>query len=258
MNMWFDTHCHLDRLPDQMDVGTAVQRAAAAGVNRIIVPGVSGRVGRSAELSGLPGIGLAWGIHPGYSCDEDLMQQSQPWFSDGYEPVAIGECGFDRRAVNDLDQQKSLFRWQLGLAKRHGLPLIVHLVGHYQLAWEMMVDAGKMPVSVMHSWSGSAEMAARFVGLGAYISLSASCLNNSEKIRRLFKLIGPDRVMIETDSPDMKPSFWPGECNEPVVSAQIGARIASVIEIEVARLAEILYKNSIKVFGELKTGGNHG
>lgn len=258
MTIWFDTHCHLDRLPAYIDVAESVQRAVVAGVTGIIVPGACGNVDRPAELLRLPGIGLAWGIHPEYPCDESFLQLSLPWESAGYEPVAIGECGLDKRCSTELDQQQKLFRWQLALAKDHGLPLIVHLVGHYKLAWDMMVEAGTVPAQVMHSWSGSAEMAARFVDLGAYISLSASCLKNPDRLRSLFKLVGPERILVETDSPGMKPSFWPGDCNEPAALTQIGSQIASVVEIEVAKLAEILYKNSLKVFGELKTGGNHG
>lgn len=250
MRKWFDTHCHLDLLPANADLNKVMENAGKVGVCRIIVPGVSGAVKNAGMLQAFAGVECAWGFHPDKSCSQELMLRATPWASCGYQPVAIGECGLDKRSEKPLIEQLAMFEWQMHLAIKHNLPLIVHLVGHYQVAYDLLSNVSIPAGVVLHSWSGSVEMALRFVGLGTFLSLSASTLKNPDKLRKLVVAVGFNHLLIETDSPDMKPEFWHGSFNEPAVLVEIGARIAAAGEIEVAKLAEILYTNSTRIFAK--------
>jgi TatD DNase family protein len=223
---WFDTHCHLDRLPAGSDLAATMTRAKRAGVERLIVPGVAGSPKRVAELTAYAGVELAWGVHPDFA--------DTPWQSPGFQPVAIGECGLDRRAQHSIEDQERAFAWQLELAAKYNLPAIIHLVGHYQRAFDLLAAMPKRPRLVMHSWSGSPEMA----------------LRRPEKLARLLAALPLSSLLLETDAPDMAPPFWSGDSNEPSALPLIGAAVAEIAGMPVEKFAEILYNNSVGLFGE--------
>lgn len=248
---WFDTHCHLDRLPAGSDLAAVLARAKKSGVERGVVPGVAGSPQKVVELTAGNGVELAWGIHPDFIDAAPVTECSdEPWRSAGFKPVAIGECGLDRRSRHSIEEQERVFVWQLGLAAKFDLPVIIHLVGHYQRAFDLLAAMLKRPRPVMHSWSGSPEMAKRYTSLGAYISISGGHLRRPEKLTKLMNAVPPSSLLLETDAPDMTPPFWIGESNEPSALPLIGAAVAEIVGLPVEKLSEILYNNSIDLFGE--------
>jgi TatD DNase family protein len=248
---WFDTHCHLDRLPAGNDLAATLSCARKTGVEKIIVPGVAGSPQKAAELILCGDVELAWGVHPDFIDTINTENFSDtPWQAAGFRPVAIGECGFDRRSRTSVEEQQHIFVWQLELAAKYELPAIIHLVGHYQRAFDLLEAMAKRPRFVMHSWSGSAEMAKRFAGLGAYVSVSGGHLRRPEKLARLLAALPTSSLLLETDAPDMIPPFWSGDFNEPSALPLIGAAVAEIAGMPVEKLAEILYNNSVKLFGE--------
>ncbi len=248
---WFDTHCHLDRLPAESDLAVVLERAKRGGVERVVVPGVVGAPQKVAELIAHEGVGLAWGVHPDFINAVAVAEHSgESWQSAGFQPVAIGECGLDRRSRHSIEEQERFFVWQLELAAKFDLPVIIHLVGHYQRAFDLLAAMPKRLRFVMHSWSGSPEMAKRYVSLGAFISISGGHLRRPEKLAELLDALPLSSLLLETDAPDMTPPFWKGESNEPSVLPFIGAAIAKIAGIPVEKLAEILYNNSVDLFGE--------
>ncbi len=246
---WFDTHCHIDRLPPALSAEEALRRAIAAGVDHILVPGVTGCPQSCCESLRDGKILNAWGVHPAFIDDVDSWSDDcPPWKPGQAIPAAIGECGLDRRIASQPGRQKEIFLRQLQLARQQALPVIVHLVGHMQLALELLRAANLQAGFVMHSWSGSVEMAAAFVAAGGLISLSASSLRHPEKLRRLFAAIPLQALLLETDAPDMPLPGWPQLCNEPAALPAIGARIAEITGVRVEKLSEILYINALRVF----------
>lgn len=249
MLQWFDTHCHLDMMPAELRLEDVIERARVAGIRKIVVPGVRGMPGNIAALANFAEVLPAWGIHPDFITATSVdTADMKPWSNIGCEPVAIGECGLDRRITVSLPRQTEIFLWHLQLARKNVLPLIVHLVGHYQQAFEMLVEACPLRPWVMHSWSGSAEMAARFVERGAFISLSGGSLRNKLKLEKLLAKVPVSSLLVESDAPDMCPPFWHGKYNEPVVVAAIGREIANILGMDIEKFAKILYTNSLKIF----------
>jgi TatD DNase family protein len=238
LKRWFDTHCHLDRYPETIVLKNLITQAQHAGVKNILIPGTCGAVANAGQFYELSGISMAWGVHPMYAGSLRAVDLEKMWEEKGYHPAAIGECGFDRRLDVPLERQQEIFCWQLELAGKTGLPIILHLVGHYQLAFDLAQKMQCMSQVVCHSWTGSPEMACRFIRAGAFVSLSAASLRNPEKLKRLFQLAGLNAIVLETDGPDQIPASLP----------LIGEAVAAIAEIEVAKFAEILYTNSLRIF----------
>jgi TatD DNase family protein len=254
---WFDTHCHLDRMPEGIKPRLAMQHAQAVGVERLVVPGVSGAPLHAARLLAISGVEVAWGVHPDYIGDyKRIGSELEPWARARYMPVAIGECGLDRRCRFSIEEQKEVFVWQLDLAARHRLPVIIHLVGHYQLAYDILTALPEVPTAVLHSWSGSPEMAKRFVAAGAFVSISGGHLRRPEKLVQLLAALPLSSLLLETDAPDMAAPSWSGFCNEPAALPEIGAAVAEKAGIAVEKLCEILYNNSVRIFGQGKQKQN--
>jgi len=245
---FIDTHCHLDRMPTDVSLSDVINRAEKAGVRQFIVPGVSGSVIWPERFAAYSNIGLAWGVHPCFAAESDFDAFAENSAICGYKPVAIGECGLDRRSSLAFETQMILFRRHLEFAKKNGLPVIVHLVGFQQAGLELIESCFPLPPVIMHSWSGSAEMAARFIKTGCCISFSASILKKTDAVRKIFGSIDLAGILVETDSPDMPLPDWHMAHNEPSALPGLVKSLAEITQINVAELAEILYTNATRVF----------
>lgn len=246
----FDSHCHLDRFPAEEKIGEIILAAENAGITNFLVPGVTGFPARIVELAEFSQVTIGWGVHPMFSenfyenCCDEMAQALKKSVC-----KVIGECGLDRRAPVKFDKQVAAFQWQIDLAKDTGKPLIIHLVGHYEKALKMLKEAGSDFPIVMHSFAASAELAERFLELGAFISFSGSIFRKKdEAVKRLVNLVPNKRLLLETDSPDQKPAFWPGKYNEPACLEEIAQRIADYKSISVEKLSQITYKNAHELF----------
>lgn len=220
-----DFHTHLDLINDNL--GSVIDRAKTAGVEGFIVPGVCGFPQKIDIIKKYKEIKVCWGIFPKYAEEEGIFETAKHELMESDTPVfAIGECGLDKRFGN-LEKQTELFQKQIDLAVELQLPLVIHLVGYYGRAYEILYGAGIKNGFILHSWTGSAQMAKEFVKIGGKISLSAGILRNPKKIRELFEAVPEESILYETDSPDQKPGFWQGDFNEPAVLPEIIKRISA-------------------------------
>jgi TatD DNase family protein len=222
-----------------------IERAETTGVKYFFVPGVTGFPARIGELAEFPQIITGWGVHPGYT--EDFHENCCEEMAIALKASvcrAIGECGLDRRFRVKFEKQLAAFQWQIDLARESGLPLVLHLVGHYDVALKMLKQAGPKLKFVLHSFCGSYEVASQFLELDAYISFSGSIFKkNHDDIDRILNLVPENRLLIETDSPDQKPDFCPGKLNEPINLPEIARRLAAVRGISFEELCSVTLKN---------------
>ena len=191
---WIDTHAHLD-LPRFGDADTqreAMRRAQAADVAAVVIPGVApagwdGLLATAARLRvEVPGVCFhtALGIHPQVLPDLEVTADGEICAALGARVlapptgmVAIGECGLDfaARVVAGAPRarQVAVLRTHMALARRTGLPLLLHCVGAHGALLELLTRE-PIPPSILHSWSGSAEMARHFITAGHYLSFAGS------------------------------------------------------------------------------------
>jgi TatD DNase family protein len=204
----FDAHNHLQdpRLSENLEsIFTTCHRA---GIERMVVNGTCEEDWSKvlnlaqAHTSVVP----SFGYHPW-----KLNQRSEAWqtrFTDALDsiPSAVGEIGLDRWMPQfDLPLQEEAFVFQLRVAAERNLPLTIHCL----TAWGKLVEILErepLPACgfLLHSYSGPAEMIPRFARLGAYFSLSGY-FAHERKQKQLagFRLVPRDRLLIETDAPDM-------------------------------------------------------
>jgi TatD DNase family protein len=151
----------------------------------------------------------SFGLHP-WLCSN----RSPDWLAnltshlDAHPEAGLGECGLDRWIEpHDLDDQREVFLAQLELAARRNLPITVHCLRAWGPLLECLRDHPRPACGfLLHSYAGSAELVPVFAELGAYFSFSGHFLHRRKsKTRDAFRQVPSDRLLLETDAPDMLP-----------------------------------------------------
>ena len=250
MNSWIDTHCHLDAAEFHADAPAVRARARQAGVGRLVIPGVAvSNFQAVRELAHQNGDVYALGIHPLYvaqSVDADLATLDAELTQRRDDPrlVAVGEIGLDffvpELQLSPLrEKQEMFYRAQLLLARRHGLPVILHvrrsadrLLKHLR---ELAPPGGWHGIA--HAFNGSAQQAQAFIDLGLKLGFGgAMSFEAARQIRQLATELPLQSLVLETDAPDIPPQWL-------YQSAQ--ARAAGAVQgrnepAELPRIAQVL------------------
>jgi TatD DNase family protein len=203
-----DSHCHLTdpRLAAQLP--QVLQRAAEAGVHRMITIGTGLEDARAAiELcKKLDNVRCAVGIHPNYSADADVSHVEQLRALQGDPTVlAIGEMGLDYhydRAPHD--HQRRIFEAQLHLAAQVNKPVVVHCREAVDDTLAILRDA-QVP-ALFHCFTGTADEAARVVDAGYFLGFTGPVTyKKNDELRSVVRNTPLDRLLVETDAPYLTP-----------------------------------------------------
>ena len=259
--MWIDTHCHLDAPEFDADRDAVVARARAAGVAQLVLPAVEvAHFAAVRELAHAHGFAYALGIHPLYvqrAADEDLARLDAELAAQRDDPllVAVGEIGLDHFVPGlDRERQERFYVEQLKIARRHGLPVILHV---RRSADALLKQLRRIEVGggIAHAFNGSAQQAQAFVALGLRLGFGgAATFDRALQIRELARTLALDSLVVETDAPDIPPHWLyrtaaqraAGEAsrNEPAELPRIGALLAGLRGMTVAEFAAATAANA--------------
>ncbi len=230
-----DSHCHLDFPDFEGDVAGLVDRAAEAGVHRMVT--ICTKLRCEPEIRAIAEahapVFYAAGTHPMSAAaeplatlDELLTLSKHPKF------VGIGETGLDYHYTADSkDIQKQSLRVHIEAAQQTGLPLIIHARDADDDMARILTDAHHAAsyTCVMHCFSSSLELARAALDLGFYLSMSGiSAFPKSQALRDIFAAAPVDRILVETDAPYLAPPPHRGRRNEPAYTAhtaRVGAEV---------------------------------
>lgn len=236
---WCDTHCHLDAGEFAGMQTEVIERSRAAGVGRWIVPAVEASAFGTlvAFAHATPGLGYALGIHPLFvegALAEDIEKLDAclgEHRNDG-QLLAVGEIGLDRYPGHPAyERQLWFFEQQLRLARRHDLPVIVHARRSADPVHAGLRRFG-LRRGIVHAFNGSPEQAHALIRQGMHLGFGgALTFEGSRRIRRLAAELPLQAMLLETDAPDIRPSWYaPGSLkpNEPAELPRIGACLAQL------------------------------
>ena len=277
MPAWIDTHCHLDAPEFAADAAAVRARAAAAQVAHCVLPAVEvANFGAVRELAHRQGDSYGLGIHPlctGRASEEDLDRLDQA-LSDARNDarlVAVGEIGLDYFVPGlDAARQELFYREQLLLARRHGLPVIVHV---RRSADQLLMHLRRLDVTgIAHAFNGSMQQAQEFVRLGFKLGFGGTLtFERARQIRRLAADLPLSALVLETDSPDIPPHWLyrtaeqrdagqPQARNEPAELPRIAQVLADLRGIGLDELAQATSCNAMEALPKLAAamGGGPG
>ncbi len=253
---FIDTHCHFDFPPFTGDEEASIQRAAAAGVNKIIIPATEAdnfpRVLALAER--FPPLYAAIGLHPivvERHSDESLAQLEAAIALKPAKLVAVGEIGLDLYRENpQFERQQYLLDEQLRLAKRYDLPVILHSRRtHDKLA--LHLKRHNLPrTGVVHGFAGSFQQAERFVQLGYKIGVGGTIsYPRASKTRDVMAQLPLSSLVLETDAPDMPLNGYQGQPNRPERVAEVFTHLCSLRHESPEEIVTALLENTHALFG---------
>jgi TatD DNase family protein len=205
------------------------------------------------DLSAKDGVAVSFGLHPWY-----VMERSPKWFDtlrkflDSVPSAGIGEIGLDN-AISDTDglAQEEVFVRQLRLARELARPVSIHCRGAFGRMMEILEKEGGVGQGgLVHSYSGSAELVSRLERLGLSLSFSGAITRpQNKRVRAAITAVSPDRLLIETDSPDMPPISAPtGAVNEPAYLPIVLETVAKLIGLSEERTAKLTRDNAQRLF----------
>ncbi|HEX5809075.1 MAG TPA: TatD family hydrolase [Anaerolineales bacterium] len=272
--MLTDTHCHLDLDTFDEDRQMVIQRAAEAGVGRILIPGLDPDSSRSAVrlAESEEHLYAAVGIHPTDldKFSRDALQEIRQ-LADHPKVVAIGEIGLDYYWVKEAEKrlfQHEALKEQLLLAMSLNKPVVIHMreendawFGQASLdlleilgEWCEALRVENHPLAerpgVLHSYNGNLETAQQAINYNFYIGVTGPVTYKSaEEKRNIIRQLPLTRLLIETDAPFLTPVPQRGKRNEPAFVAHIADKIAEIHMTTREHLAEITAENAARLFG---------
>jgi TatD DNase family protein len=268
-----DTHCHLDWNKFDPDRADVIARAKAAGLVRLLVPGLDHRSSREAvRLADSDGsIYAAVGFHP-----TDLDKFSEQAFAEIQalvkhpRVVAVGEIGLDYYWVKEEEKravQREMLKRQLAFAALVSKPVIIHMreendawfggasadlleilsEWHGNLTEKKNLLAGRP--GVLHSFNGTLETAQKAIALGFFIGVTGPVTyKNADEKRRIIASLPLEHLLIETDSPFLAPVPHRGKRNEPAFVTEIADKIAGIKSRNLEEVAAVTTDNAARLF----------
>lgn len=278
MTFWIDTHCHLDSEDFSADAPVVRSRAAINNVAHCVIPAVG--VANFEAVRALAheyGDSYALGIHPCYvknALDADLARLDAALHANRDDPqlVAVGEIGLDffvpELCVSPLrERQEYFYREQLKLARKHGLPVILHVRRSADRLLKYLRELGQGGhrwSGIAHAFNGSAVQAQEFIKLGFKLGFGGAVTFERALALRGFAASLPlDALVLETDAPDIPPHWLyktaeqraTGELqgrNEPGELPRIGAVVAALRGIAPDALALATTCNALNALPRLR------
>ena len=257
-----DSHCHLDFPDFAGELDAVVERAQAAGVERMITIGTKvEKAARAAEIAErYDSVYFTVGTHPHEAAGEAAADfAAMRRFAAHPKCVGIGEAGLDYHYnYAPPDVAKRVFRGQIALARELGLPLVIHTRDAEDDTAAILKDEmgqGRF-AALLHCFTSSRALAETALELGLMISFSGVVtFKKSEDLRDIARDVPLDRILVETDAPYLAPVPHRGKRNEPAFVAATARAVAEAKGVAFEALADATRANTLRLFSKLGSGG---
>lgn len=253
-----DTHTHYDDEAFEQDREALLESLPGKGIEKVIDVGAT--VDSAYEAFRLakkwPHVYCALGVHPnevGELTDEILSDFER--LSGESKVTAIGEIGLDyHHEEPGREVQAVWFRKQIQLARRTGLPVIIHSRDAAQDTLELLrEERAEEAGGVIHCYSYSPEMAQIYVSMGFYLGIGGVVTYpNARKLKETVQSVPMERILLETDCPYLTPAPHRGKRNSSLYLPHVVDAIASLRGMSAQEVIDITRENALRCFPKLK------
>ncbi len=232
--MFVDSHCHLDDRRFADDLDAVLDRAAEAGVTRILTIGTGDgppeidRAVRIAEK--YPQVYASIGVHP-----HDAAKVAPQTFDNlrtlaaSPRVVAFGEIGLDYHYdFSPREVQREVFIAQLKLARDLDLPVTIHTREAWEDTMSILRDQ-RIGEGILHCFTGDPAQAKEALDMGFHLAYGGVLtFKTAGNVRESARITPDDRLLIETDAPYLAPIPYRGKRNEPSMMIETARKLAEV------------------------------
>ena len=249
-----DTHTHLYLKQFNKDIDLVINRSKEIGVKKFIFPAIDSS--HFKEMHSLKNkypdcIYLMSGLHPtdvkeNYKDELDFVVNSLKT----HDYVAIGEIGIDLYWDNSfLNEQKEAFTFQIRLAIKHDLPIVIHCREAFDEIFEILDKENSEKLrGVFHCFTGTLEQANRAIDLGFVLGIGGVVTFKNGCIDKFLNQIDLKYLVLETDAPYLAPVPFRGNRNESSYIIHVIEKLSEIYGLSKEEIADITTKNAEKVF----------
>ena len=249
-----DTHTHLYLKQFKDDIDKVIQRSIDKGINKFIFPAIdSTHFDDMHDLKNkFPGsIYLMSGLHP-VDVKENFKEELEFVVNSlkSHSYVAIGEIGIDLYWDKTyLKQQQEAFEFQIRLAIKNDLPIVIHCREAFDEIFEILdkENCDKLR-GVFHCFTGTLEQANRAIQLGFKLGIGGVVTFKNGGIDKFLNRIDLNHIVVETDSPYLAPVPYRGKRNESSYITYIIDKLSEIYGLPIKKIASVTTKNAEKVF----------
>ncbi|AUS07292.1 TatD family hydrolase [Pseudotamlana carrageenivorans] len=249
-----DTHTHLYSEAFDEDRDEMITRAIDQGVSRFFIPAIDSTYTQGMldlETRFPEHIFLMMGLHPTH-VKEDYMTELQhvEEMLEKRSFYAIGEIGIDLYwDKSTLDIQKEAFIYQIRLAKKYKLPIVIHCREAFDEIFEVLESEKSDDLfGIFHCFTGNLKQAYQAISYNMKLGIGGVVTFKNGKIDQFLHEIDLQHIVLETDAPYLAPVPYRGKRNESLYILKVLEKLSVIYNKSITEIAEITTKNSIDIF----------
>ena len=189
------------------------------------------------------------GYHPSEAdtiTDNDLLLLREQLNNE--KVVGIGEIGLDYHyGMDNILKQKELFRYQLSLAEKLSMPVVIHSRDATMDTINILKEYPEVK-GIIHCFSGSLETANIYISMGYKLGIGGVITFKNSNLFKVVQSVGLDNIVLETDAPYLAPEPYRGKLNSSKYIPVIAERIAELLGVSVEEVARVTTKNAVYMF----------
>lgn len=250
-----DTHTHLYSEVFDEDRDTVIKKAIELGVGRFFIPAIdSSYTERMFELEQRypEHMFLMMGLHPTHVKDnyEDELRHVEQMLAER-KFYAVGEIGVDLYwDKTSLKRQQDAFQFQIRLAKKHRLPIVIHCREAFDEIFDILeAEKSEDLFGIFHCFTGSLEEAHKAISYNMKLGIGGVATFKNGKIDTFLDQINLRHIVLETDSPYLAPAPFRGKRNESAYLINILEKLSDIYGRSTEEIALATTTNSKEVFG---------
>ncbi len=250
-----DTHTHLYSEAFDEDRDIVIEDALDKGIGRFFIPAIDSTYTSSMlelEKAYPKNIFLMMGLHPTHVKENYLkeLRHVEEMLADR-KFYAVGEIGIDLYWDKTfLKQQQEAFKHQIQLAKKYGLPIVIHCRDAFDEIFEFLEDERSDDLfGIFHCFTGTIEQARKAISFNMKLGIGGVVTFKNGKIDTFLKQIDLKNIVLETDSPYLAPVPYRGKRNESAYLITVVEKLSHIYGINESVIARVTTENSKEVFG---------
>ena len=249
-----DTHTHLYSDQFKQDIDDVIAKAKEIGIKKFIFPAIDSSHYDSMHAlkkKYSDDIYLMSGLHPtdvkkNYKDELDFVVNSLK----SHNYVAIGEIGIDLYWDKTyLKEQQDAFRFQIKLAIKNDLPIVIHCRESFDEIFEILEEENCDKLrGVFHCFTGNIDQANKAIGLGFLLGIGGVVTFKNGGIDKFINQIDLKHIVLETDSPYLAPVPFRGKRNESSYIIYVLEKLSELYQLPREEIASITTNNAEKMF----------